>query len=95
MQALLDGLTPRDRSMIIMRYWEDMSYQEIAEATGDTVDAVKSRLHRARSVLGTMLDGGARRQAVPARRPGPRPRRAAAAPPHGRSAGVVAARQYS
>lgn len=62
MQSLLAGLPPRDRSMIVMRYWEDLSYQEIAQATGDTVDAVKSRLHRARLTLGMMLKSDTRGQ---------------------------------
>jgi len=31
-----------------MFYWGDMSYDEIAVATGSTVNAVKSRLFRAR-----------------------------------------------
>lgn len=84
MQSLLAGLSPRDRSMIAMRYWEDLSYQEIAEATGDSVDAVKSRLHRARSALGAMLESTAREHGastVPpirsprhAQRPGPQPK---------------------
>ena len=34
-----------------MRYWYDLSYDEIAPATATTVSAVKSRLHRARGVL--------------------------------------------
>jgi RNA polymerase sigma-70 factor (ECF subfamily) len=33
---------------LILRYWHDLSYNEIAEVMGLTVQAVKSRLHRAR-----------------------------------------------
>jgi len=69
MEGLLARLSPRDRSMIVMRYWEDLSYQEIAEATGDSVDAVKSRLHRARVTLATLLRSRTRGQDVV----GPRP----------------------
>lgn len=54
-QALLAELAPRDRCAIIMRYWYDMSYEEIARATGSTASAVKSRLHRARVSLGVAL----------------------------------------
>jgi RNA polymerase sigma-70 factor (ECF subfamily) len=31
-----------------MRYWYELSYEEIAESLSLTVSAVKSRLHRAR-----------------------------------------------
>ncbi len=62
-QALLKRLPPRDRSAIVMRYWYDLSYEEIADATGDTVSAVKSRLHRARLMLAGMLDASRLQQA--------------------------------
>jgi RNA polymerase sigma-70 factor (ECF subfamily) len=51
----LGRLSPEDRSVIVMRYWYDFSYEEIAEATGGTVSAVKSRLHRARLSLAEKL----------------------------------------
>lgn len=50
-QALLTPLPPKDRSAVVMRYWYDLSYEEIAAATATTVSAVKSRLHRARCAL--------------------------------------------
>lgn len=50
-QTLLARLSPVDRAVIIMRYWYDLSYEEIAQATRTTVSAVKSRLHRARKEL--------------------------------------------
>jgi RNA polymerase sigma-70 factor (ECF subfamily) len=50
-QALLEDLGPKDRSAVIMRYWYNYSYEEIAEALSLTVSAVKSRLHRARRDL--------------------------------------------
>jgi RNA polymerase sigma-70 factor, ECF subfamily len=56
-QAALAELAPRDRSAIVMRYWYDMSYEEIARATGSTASAIKSRLHRARVSLGAVLKG--------------------------------------
>ncbi len=55
MQRLLARLGPDDRSVVVMRYWYDFSYEEIAEATHTTVSAVKSRLHRARGSLADML----------------------------------------
>jgi RNA polymerase sigma-70 factor (ECF subfamily) len=50
-QDLLEMLSPKDRSAVVMRYWYDCSYQEIAEALSLTVSAVKSRLHRSRREL--------------------------------------------
>ena len=54
-QAVLAKLAPDDRAVIVMRYWYDMSYEEIAESTRATVSAVKSRLHRARGALAEMM----------------------------------------
>jgi RNA polymerase sigma-70 factor (ECF subfamily) len=50
-QTLLARLGPQDRAAVIMRYWNDLSYEEIAEALSLSVSAVKSRLHRARLEL--------------------------------------------
>ena len=52
---LLARLPPDDRAVVVMRYWYEMSYEEISEATGATVSSVKSRLHRARRALGDLL----------------------------------------
>lgn len=54
-QHMLDRLSPDDRQMIVLRYWFDHGYEEIAEATGQTVSAVKSRLFRARQRLADLL----------------------------------------
>ena len=55
---LLDQLPPHYRAAVILRYWHDLSYREIAEATETTESAVKSTLHRARRMLaqGTVAD---------------------------------------
>jgi RNA polymerase sigma-70 factor, ECF subfamily len=47
-QRLVDMLPAAYRVPLILRYWHDLSYAEIAEVMGLTVQAVKSRLHRAR-----------------------------------------------
>ena len=54
-QALLNALSAQDRSVLVMRYWYNLSYEEIAAATASTVSAVKSRLHRARCALARMI----------------------------------------
>jgi len=46
------GLLPTEhRLVIVLRYWQDLSYVEIAHIVGTTESAVKSRLHRARQML--------------------------------------------
>jgi RNA polymerase sigma-70 factor (ECF subfamily) len=48
---LLDVLNETDRAIVIMFYWYEFSYSEIAEALNLTGSAVKSRIHRARAQL--------------------------------------------
>lgn len=50
-QDLLGELSATDRAAIVLRYWNDMSYAEIAQSLSLTESAVKSRLHRARNQL--------------------------------------------
>ncbi len=64
-QRLLERLPPAYRVPLVLRYWHDLSYQEIAQVTGLTVSAVKTRLHRARLMLarGRSVPGDDRAQA--------------------------------
>lgn len=50
-RKMLATLPPDYRLPIILRYWNDLSYEEIAEATHSTISAVKSKLFRARAML--------------------------------------------
>ncbi len=50
-QGMLNELAPEYREAVVLRYWYDMSYDEIAEVQDTTVSAVKSRLFRARRQL--------------------------------------------
>lgn len=50
-QTMLAELSPEYRAAVILRYWYDMSYTEIAEMLNTTESAIKSRLFRARQVL--------------------------------------------
>jgi len=50
-RILLEQLAPQDRAAVVMYYWYDFSYDEIAGALSMTMSAVKSRLHRARLAL--------------------------------------------
>lgn len=56
LHQLLQSLEPTDRAALILRYWNDCSEIEIAQALTLTVPAVKSRLHRARRGLAKLLE---------------------------------------
>ena len=47
-RSMLDGIGEKDRAAVILRYWYDFSYEEIAESLSLSISAVKSRLHRTR-----------------------------------------------
>lgn len=50
-QALLEHLPEDYRQAVVLRYWYDLSYEEIAEVMDSSVSAIKSRLFRARRQL--------------------------------------------
>ncbi|MEO7022292.1 MAG: sigma-70 family RNA polymerase sigma factor [Ktedonobacteraceae bacterium] len=50
-QVYLQRLHSKYRSVIVLRYWYDLSYDEIATALNLTPALVKARLHRARELL--------------------------------------------
>ena len=66
-REILEQLGSTDKAAVVLRYWYEYSYEEIAEALSLTVPAVKSRLHRARRTLAeqwapqgvVMVNGGA------------------------------------
>jgi RNA polymerase sigma-70 factor, ECF subfamily len=69
-QELLENLSPKDRAAVVMRYWYDYSYEEIAQELSLTVSAVKSRLHRSRRDLAkhwTVVQAKANEQRKPER----------------------------
>ena len=47
MQQLLDTLEDDERAVVVLRYYEDMQWEEVAQITGCNVNTVKSRLYRA------------------------------------------------
>jgi RNA polymerase sigma-70 factor (ECF subfamily) len=49
--SVLDGLRADYRQIILMRYIDKLSYQQIAEALGMTVGAVGEKLHRVRNMI--------------------------------------------
>lgn len=50
-QSLLQELPEDYREAVVLRYWHEMSYEEIAEMMDTSVSAIKSRLFRARRQL--------------------------------------------
>ncbi|GAA4848862.1 SigE family RNA polymerase sigma factor [Kitasatospora terrestris] len=57
----LGGLSPRDRAVLVLRYWEDRSVEETAAELGLTTGVVRTRslraLTRLRALLGDQLAG--------------------------------------
>jgi RNA polymerase sigma-70 factor (ECF subfamily) len=50
------GLPEEQRRVFVLRDVEGLSYEEISEITGDSVPALKSRLHRARLAMRAAID---------------------------------------
>ena len=46
-QLALRRLRPKDRALLVLRFYSDSSLEEIADVLGISVSATKSRLHRA------------------------------------------------
>jgi RNA polymerase sigma-70 factor (ECF subfamily) len=51
----LQALPDNYRAITVLRYWNDLSYAEIAQVTGLTESTIKTRLHRARHMLAEAL----------------------------------------
>jgi RNA polymerase sigma-70 factor, ECF subfamily len=51
----INELKPDYREVIVLREYQNLSYEEIAAITRSTISAVKSRLFKARRKLGTMM----------------------------------------
>jgi len=55
LRQALGGLPPREGSVFCLRYFEDLSYQRIAEILETTPGAVAVALHKARAKLEALL----------------------------------------
>ena len=58
LHTLLQSLPPDYRAATVLRYWHDMSYDEIAETLNTSVSAIKSRLFRARQMMAERMETG-------------------------------------
>ena len=43
---ILKNLPPKERSLIILRYFEDMRLEDIAQISGENLNTIKARLYR-------------------------------------------------
>lgn len=60
LEEALHQLDPRDRLVLVYKYLNRMTEDEIAEATSEKKTAIKARLYKARKRLRAILEGGRR-----------------------------------
>ena len=51
LMTAVQELPERDRLLLLLRYWEDLSYQQVASRLQIPLGTVKVRLHRAHAIL--------------------------------------------
>lgn len=66
-QELIDSLPEDYRLAVVLRYWYDYSYAEIAEVMDTSESAIKSRLFRARKMLADHVDDSGMQDEPPSR----------------------------
>ena len=54
---LIQTLPPHYRVVVVLRHQQDLSYEEIAQALNLPLGTVKARIHRAREILKSRLEG--------------------------------------
>ena len=52
----IDGLKEKYKTVIILKYYNNMSIEEIANTMGIPINTVKSHLRRAKESLGNILE---------------------------------------
>jgi RNA polymerase sigma-70 factor (ECF subfamily) len=60
LRGALAGLSPEHRVTVVLRYYGDLSLDEIAERTGERLGTVKSRLHYGLGALRAAYDAASR-----------------------------------
>jgi RNA polymerase sigma-70 factor (ECF subfamily) len=50
-RQVVSDLPERYRRVLVLRYWHDLSYEEIAAVTQQSLAAVKTQIHRAKALL--------------------------------------------
>jgi RNA polymerase sigma-70 factor (ECF subfamily) len=56
LRRALDALPAHHREAVVLRYVEEMTYEEISRVVGCPVGTVRSRLHYARDALRNLLE---------------------------------------
>jgi RNA polymerase sigma-70 factor, ECF subfamily len=59
-RGLLAKLPEHYRLVLLLRYWHDLGYEEIAQVVDLPVSTIKARLHRARNALAALVNGDGR-----------------------------------
>lgn len=57
LQRALDTLSDRDKAIVILKYFEDKTLEEIAEIMDENINTIKSRLYRSMGKLRNTLSG--------------------------------------
>ncbi len=60
LEEILNRLDGRERTIVILRYFQDMKLEEIGEVLGENVNTVKTKLYRALKKMRLELEGGRR-----------------------------------
>ncbi len=55
-RAAMNALTPRQREILYLRYFNDLSYEQICDLTGLNYQSARSQVYQALKVLRTLLD---------------------------------------
>jgi RNA polymerase sigma-70 factor (ECF subfamily) len=56
LQRGLDAISPEHREVLMLCFFEELSYEEIASVTGSTLGTVRSRIHYAKRALRVALE---------------------------------------
>ena len=57
LQHCLQSIGPEHREALVLRFLEDLSYEDIARVTGVTVGTVRSRIHYGKRALRAAWEG--------------------------------------
>jgi len=55
LHAAIEGLSPAQREVLLLRFRDDLSYAEIASVVGCPIGTVRTRLHHAKRKLYQLL----------------------------------------